>query len=161
MTAKQPFKRQHNADTDLFRQPTCLTGFTIDFEVAERSILTAHGHCDVVHRNLVVGPVGYSAQLSLKRADSLAELGPLPSWSTPPGAIIWGSTNGGNIRDIEDHYGKVALNGREWIEPGAYRLMAHAKSHSSSAPYTDGLIEVLVEGGRGLNCLIVDVEPAP
>ena len=123
--------------------------------------MTAHGHCNVSHRDLVNAAVGFSTQLSLKRAATLAELGPQPVTSTPPGAVIWGSTNGGNIVKREDHYGLTALNGREWLEPGAYRLMVHGKSHSDAAPNTDGLIEVLVEGGKGLNCLIVDVEPVP
>lgn len=65
-----------------------------------------------------------------------------------------GSTNGGNILSETDHYGKIIWNGCALLQPGCYRVMAHANSHSSLAPTTDGLAEVLVEGGAGLNCLI-------
>lgn len=150
-----PIKRQHNSDTDFFRGWTCLTGLTMDFVIDEPQWIELDGHMDVHHRGIVNGVIGYAGSLSYVSAPTLAQLPAAPAWSTPPGTRIDGSVNGGNISDETQHYGKIVWNGLQLLQPGAYRIMAHANSHSSISGNTiDGLAEVLVEGGKGLNCLI-------
>lgn len=156
----EPIFRQHNADTDFFRQWTCLTGLTMDFEIDEPQWIVLQGHMDVHHRGLVSGVIGYAGALSCIRTDSIFELPASVSWSTPLANRLPGSTNGGNILSDTQHYGKIIWSGCKLLEPGSYRFMAHANSHSSLAPNTDGLAEVLVEGGLGLNCLIATFHPA-
>lgn len=151
-----PIHRQHNSDTDFFRAWTCISGLTMDFEIDTPQIVVFTGHLDVKHRGLVAGVIGYAGALSVHSCPTLADLPPLPTWATPMGVRIPGSTNGGNILNrSEHHYGKIVWSGMKLLEPGAHRIMAHANSHSSiNNNNTDGLAEVLVEGGLGLNCLI-------
>ena len=154
-----PIHRQHNTDTDFFRAWTCLSGLTMDFEIDTPQIIVLTGHMDVHHRGLVNGVIGYAGALSVHSCQTLADLPPIPTWATPMGVRIPGSTNGGNILNQDAHYGKIVWSGMKLLEPGCHRIMAHANSHSSLAPYTDGLAEVLVEGGLGLNCLIATFHP--
>lgn len=154
-----PIYRQHNSDTDFFRAWTCLSGLTMDFEIESPQIVVLTGHLDVKHRGQITGitgVIGYAGALSVHSCPTLADLPPPPTWSTPMGVRIPGSTNGGNIINrSEHHYGKIAWNGMVLLEAGAHRIMAHANSHTSiNNNSTDGLAEVLVEGGLGLNCLI-------
>lgn len=151
-----PIHRQHNSDTDFYRAWTCLSGLTMDFEIDSPQIVVLTGHLDVKHRGLVNGVIGYAGALSVHSCPTLADLPPFPTWSTPMGVRIPGSTNGGNILNrSEHHYGKIVWNGMVLLEPGCHRIMAHANSHTSINNNTiDGLAEVLVEGGLGLNCLI-------
>lgn len=155
-----PLVRQHNASTDFFRQWTCLSQLTMDFVVDEPQWLVLTGHLDVVHRNLINGVLGYAGKLSLISAPSLNNLPVTPSWYTPPGTTLEGSINSGNILDITQHYGKICWNAAKLLTPGAYRVLAHANSHSSiNGNSTDGLAEVLVEGGKGLNILVATFHP--
>lgn len=146
-----PIFRQHNSDTDFFRKWTCIVGLTMDFEVDEPQHIVLSGHLDVHHRGVVSGVIGYAGALSiLQYTDTL----PAPTWDAPMGERLAGSTNGGNILSETDHYGKIIWSGCRLLQPGKYRVMAHANSHSSLGPNTDGLAEALIEGGSGLNCLI-------
>lgn len=149
-----PIYRRHDSDTDFFRAWTCFAGMVMDFELDEPQIVVLLGHMDVHHRGLVSGVIGYAGMLSYVSAPTLAELPGPCSWSTPPGSLIYGSTNGGNILSETQHYGKIAFNGFQLLPAGAHRIMAHGNSHSNLASGTDGLAETLVEGGLGLNCLI-------
>jgi hypothetical protein len=152
-----PIHRQHNTDTDFFRAWTCITGLTMDFEIDEPQYIVLSGHLDVHHRGIVNGVIGYAGALSIVSCpDKLAD----PTWSTPMGERLAGSTNGGNILSETQHYGKIAWNGMKLLQPGRYRVLAHANSHSSLGPTTDGLAEVLIEGGQGLNCLIATFQAA-
>jgi len=150
-----PIFRQHNSDTDFFRAWTCINGLTMDFDVDEPQWVVFNGQMDVHHRGIVNGVIGYAGCLSILSAATLASLPPPPVWNTPPAVRIDGSTNGGNILSETQHYEKIVWGGCKLLEPGAYRVMAHANSHSSiNNNSTDGLAEVLVEGGKGLNYLI-------
>lgn len=153
----EPIHRQHNSDTDFFRQWTCIVGLTMDFEIDEPQHIVLSGHMDVHHRGLVSGVIGYAGALSIVECE---ELPPAPTWNTPMGERFPGSTNGGNILSETDHYGKIVWSGTKLLQPGRYRVMAHGNSHSSLAPNTDGLAEVLVEGSGGLNCLVATFFPA-
>ena len=156
-------RQQHGAH--FFRAWTCLSGLAMDFEIDEPQVIVLTGHMDVHHRGMaaanITGVIGYAGALSVHSCPTLADLPPSPTWATPMGVRIPGSTNGGNILNETQHYGKVAWNGMVLLEPGCHRIMAHANSHSSLAPYTDGLAEMLVEGGLGLNCLIATFHAAP
>lgn len=155
-------KKQHNWGTDLFLRPTYLAGFTHVFVVDKPSHLTVQGHINLHHRGIAVGAVGFATWLSLEKADTVEELGPDPSTLSPydSSTRIEGSVSAGNISDVAHHYGETVLDGYELLEPGAYRLTVQGVSHSDAAPGVDGLIEVQVEGGEGLNCMIVRVEEA-
>lgn len=155
----------HDTHTDLARQWTRIYGLTIDLEVTIDSHLFLYGHINLEHRNLVDGPVGFGLCMSLKRADTHDGLGPYPTDSvgSPIGYQILGSKTGGNIRDIEDHYGYPSLDGYASLEPGWYRVEVWGASHSSLAPDTDGLIHVLIgdgdyESGR-YNQLVARITP--
>lgn len=132
----------------------------MDFEVDEPQWIVLHGHMDVHHRGIVSGVIGYAGALSMISAPCLADLPAGITWSTGMGTRLQGSTNGGNILSDTDHYGKIAWHGCALLQPGCYRVMAHANSHSSLGPTTDGLAEVLIEGGSGLNCLIATFHAA-
>lgn len=146
-----PIHRQQNSGAHFFRQWTCLSGLTMDFEIDEPQYIVLSGHLDVHHRGIVNGVIGYAGALSIL---SYIEKMPTPTWSYPMGERLAGSTNGGNILNETQHYGKIVWNGMKLLQPGKYRVLAHANSHSSLGPNTDGLAEVLVEGSGGLNCLI-------
>lgn len=153
-------RQQHGAH--FFRAWTCLSGLTMDFEIDEPQVVVLTGHMDVHHRGLVNGVIGYAGALSVHSCPTLADLPPSPTWATPMAVRIPGSTNGGNILSETQHYGKVAWNGMVLLEPGAHRIMAHANSHTSIDNNSrDGLVEMLVEGGLGLNCLIATFHAAP
>jgi hypothetical protein len=154
-----PIIRQHNTDTDFFRVWTCIVGLTMDFEIDEPQHVILSGHLDVHHRGIVQGVIGYAGALSIVAVNPGGDFPPFPTSATPMGERFSGSTNGGNILNETDHYGKIAWNGARLLQPGKYRVLAHANSHSSLAPNTDGLAEVLVEGGAGLNCLIATFHP--
>jgi hypothetical protein len=158
-----PIFRQQNSDTDFYRQWTCLTGLTMNFTIDEAQWVVFNGQMDVHHRGIVNGVIGFAGTLSIIGAPTLAQLPASPVWSTPPGERLEGSTNGGNILSETQHYGKIVWGGCKLLQPGAYRVMAHANSHSSISDNSiDGLAEVLVEGGKGLNYLIAsfyDAQP--
>lgn len=157
--------RQHNASTDCFRAWTNLSGFAAEFEVTVPTVMTVHGHADIKHRGQetgIMGVVGYAGALSIFSAPTLAQLPPPPVWSTPLGTVLPGSINGGNIYDRTMHYGRLIWTGFAVIEPGAYRVMAHCNSHTSiGGNAVDGLVEILVEGSKGLNSMIIRLDPLP
>ncbi len=158
----QIVKKQHDCDTDLFLTPTYLVGLAHQFTVDVDSHLTIQGHVNLHHRGLVDGPVGFGVWASLERADSLAELSTAPDTLSPydSSTKMDGSVSAGNITDVVQHYGEAVLDGYEYLTPGAYRVTVQGVSHSDLAPSTDGLIEVQVESGKGLNCMIIRVEDA-
>lgn len=156
----EPIFRQHNADTDFYRQWTCLNGLTMDFEIDEPQWVVLTGHMDVHHRGLVSGVIGYAGQLShIELEGPLVTPQAVLTWNCPAGERMVGSVNGGNILSETQHYGKIVWNGMKLLQPGCHRIMAHANSHSSLGPNTDGLAEALVEYGSGLNCLIATFHP--
>lgn len=152
-----PIMRRHDGASQLFRAWTCLSLLTIDFEVTEPTWVNLHGFADVKHRNLVNGVIGYAGLLSWM---PIAAGAPAPSWNTAPGTPMWESCSTGNILSVTHHYGKIVWGALALFQPGRYRIMAHANSHSDLAPSTDGLAEMLVEGGRGRNCLIATFQRA-
>ncbi len=158
----QVFKKQHNFDTDLFRAPTYLVGFTQEFTVDVDSHLTIQGHVNLHHRGLVNGAVGFATWVSMERADTVSELSPIPSTLSAydSSTAIPGSISAGNISDVAHHYGETVLDGYAYLTPGSYRVTVQGVSHSDLAINTDGLIEIQVEGGKGLNCMIIRVEDA-
>ena len=153
-------KKQHNWATDLFRQSTYLVGFTHVFEVCQPSHLTVAGHLNLAHRGISLGAVGFASWLSLESAATIADLGPNPGTLSPYDTTtrIPGSVSAGNISDISHHYGETVFDGYEHLDPGAYRLTVQGVSHSDAAPNTDGLIQVQVEAGKGLNVIIIRIE---
>ena len=152
--------KQHNWDTDLFLYPTYITGFTTVIEVTQPSVVTIQGHVNLHHRGIVNGAVGYATWLSLESASDVPSLGSDPGTLSPYDAStrLDGSVSAGNIRDVQQHYGETVLDGYAVLQPGAHRITVQGVSHSDLAPTTDGLIEVHVEGGKGLNCMIIRVD---
>ena len=144
--AQQVYKAQHYSDTDLFRDYSRLSDLSIDFCVSERSIIETSGYIGLTHRNLVKGPVGYAVRIGYYAAPSLAALGPR-TWGATPGqyrGIQWipGAKSAGNIASIEAHYAEANLSSLVLLPAGCYRFEVWGNSHSSAAPYADGLIEV-------------------
>ncbi len=142
----QAIKTQHWQDTDLFRNYSRINGLTTDFCVVAVSHVQTSGFLGLTHRNLVVGPVGWAVRISYRTAQTLAELGPKPGGASPGGYAgsnwIPGAKSAGNIASIEHHYAEANLSSYMLVLPGCYRLEVWGNSHSSSAPSTDGLIEV-------------------
>ena len=144
--AQQVYKVQHYSDTDLFRDYSRISDLSVDFCVSEPSIVETSGYIGLTHRNLVKGPVGYAVRIGYYSAPSLAALGPR-TWGATPGqyrGIQWipGAKSAGNIASIEAHYAEANLSSLVLLPAGCYRFEVWANSHSSSAPYADGLIEV-------------------
>lgn len=144
--AQQVYKVQHSSDTDLFRDYSRISDLSVDFCVSERSIVETSGFIGLTHRNLVKGPVGYAVRIGYYAAPSLAALGPR-TWGATPGqyrGIQWipGAKSAGNIASIEHHYAEASLSSLVALPAGCYRFEVWGNSHSSTAPNTDGLIEV-------------------
>lgn len=155
------YKTHNTSSTDLFYKWTRLSGFTQDFEILEDSHLTIMGHVNLHHRGLVNGPVGWALRPSLTRAETLADLGPKPtSAAGKPGTWIKGGKTGSNILSEAQHYAEGNFLAYERLSPGAYRLEIWGCSYSTLAPTTDGLIEVLGDGGADdpYNQLITRIE---
>lgn len=144
--AQQVYKVQHSSDTDLFRDYSRISDLSVDFCVSEPSIVETSGYIGLTHRNLVNGPVGYAVRIGYYAAPSLAALGPR-TWGATPGqyrGLAWvpGAKSAGNIASIEAHYAEANLSSLIALPAGCYRYEVWANSHSSAAPYADGLIEV-------------------
>lgn len=152
--------KQHSFATDLFRRPTFLAGFSTVFEVKTASHLIVNGHVNLHHRGLVDGAVGYGCWLGLRREDTLEDLGTNPSTLDESYGLyetIKGSTDSGNIADVAQHYGTAKIDGYKELEKGFYRLCLFGVSHSDLSLNSDGLINVLIEGGEPLNNLIIQL----
>ena len=145
-SADQYFKVQHWSDTDLYRDYSRLSGLTTDFCTDAPARVQTSGYIGLVHRGLVVGPVGWAVRISYRTAPTLADLGPQIYGASPGGYVgsnwIPGAKSAGNISSIEHHYAEANLASAMDVAAGCYRLEVWGNSHSSSAPYTDGLIEV-------------------
>lgn len=151
-------KAHHPWDTDLFRVHNRIGGLSATFQTTGPVDVTTSGHVNLVHRGIVVGPVGWSLWIQYRYATTLEGLAAAPWWR------IKGCKPSGNIASVEEHYKDASLDGYVRFDtPGWYELSVWGSSHSSSAPYTDGLIEVNPETGSTWpsNQLIVRVEDVP
>ncbi len=143
-------------NTNCFREMTAMSQTKIDFQIFEPSHITLIGHFNMHHRGLVNGAVGYVLQLTYKYATTQEGLG-----NTTKKSIK--GRSGGNIHNETHHYAEGNIDGYLKADDiGWYRIQAWCNSHSSLAPNTDGLIEVLGDGGSAApyNQLTVQVHPS-
>ncbi len=148
---------------DLFWDYKRIVPLTIDFHVDAQSHVSISGGADIVHRGAVTGNTGV-----IEYACIVGYRGPVSSVSNFPSASstveptwIQGTANGGNIYNLEDHYGRVDFDGYQKVTTsGWYRVEVWCHSRSSLYPNVDGLSEINAESGVPLNALIVRVEEA-
>lgn len=144
------WKVREYADTDLFRVPYRISGMTVTFQTTGPADVLTLGHLNLRHRCFYgVTAVGYGVYVRYRFATTEAGL------ATAPLADL--AISSGNIRDCAHHYADAGLESYQRVTPGWYRYEVWAGSHSSDAPYTDGLLEVNPEGGT-VNQFIVRVE---
>lgn len=161
----QIFTKNQYVKVDLLGGPTYLWNrfhsLTTTFEVTKTSHLTLGGHINLVHRNLVVGPVGFAIRAYLigpYASESDVNAVPYPGpVSNVPFTVIHGSTISGNITNIEEHYKEVPLYGYKVIDPGWYRVEIWGNSHSSASSYS-GLLSTYPANGLPYNELLVRIE---
>jgi hypothetical protein len=123
--------------TDLFRTWNEPGGFRQRFHVPDAGVVIPFLNADLIHRNLVSGPVGWGLRVQHRMAPTEGGLG-AALWAWIPHHYA-----AGNIASIEDHYGGRAsfaplpIPNATWVE-----LRVMGNSHSSAAPNTDGLAEL-------------------
>ena len=155
----QIIKSSHCASTDLFLEWTSLEGFTQTFQKTTANTVpmqvSVNGFVGLKHRGIVYGgtakyPIGWATIVTLEYSTN--PFTPVSTYELRPANLSAGgildaiepAKDSGNIYGIDDHYGTGILQGHKQItEPGYYRIRAWGLSHSSVAPTTNGLIEVL------------------
>lgn len=131
---------------------TCIHDLRVDFVTGDcLGEMAFAGMLNFKHRKLNGKQdwIGWGIKLSLRCADSFAQMPAIPAssvnlayWQSAP--ILPFSKVAGNILSAADHYGFAPLAGVADLEPcKAYRLEAWANAHSSAWPDgTNGLIEM-------------------
>lgn len=119
----------------------------------ERTVLLDF-HGDVVHTGGSYSsshPFGFSFRLCKRSADSEQELEMAPfQW-------IDNAVGGGNVLSLSHHYGNKTICSYTKVSPGWHEFSVIGSGHSYLS--SESAIQILAEGGKGLNCLRVTVLP--
>lgn len=142
-----------------------ITEFKIRFRLAERRQVKIDFHADVKHvgtgaESSMVS--GFSFRLYRRESSDLAAL------SASPLIFIKNAVSGGNVsEETPQHYGNTAIPAvpnpsddpetSGFLEPGYHEIVVFGSGHSRLT--STNLLQMLVEGGQGLNALIVTVQP--
>lgn len=148
------FNKRHNWSSQIFRAGSRIADLTTDFEVIDPVLLVTHGRLNFNHRNIAPGAVFVSSRIGYRRYDDRASMPPYPTgarseplWQNGSHKITWvpGSKDGGNIRDVTQHYGSTSLTSMVPLtEPGWYRFEVWAFSGTDTPGYStrDDLIDI-------------------
>lgn len=132
-------------------------GFTFDIAADEAGVALVDYRVNVAHvGNLFsptfLGAIGTGAQFTFKYSHTFPGLDSA-AWQVPANS----KSNGVNIDERNPaHYANVGLSTSIPIQPGFYRFTLFMTAHTDGDT-RDGLAQVLVEGGKGLNGLRVTV----
>lgn len=161
------FLRSCNQNIPLSKVGVELYPIRIRVLISEPRHVLLDFHGDVIH--VGNGPdagiaVGWSFWIAMRSAPTLAELGQVPF------TTIRNAVGGGNVSERNpQHYGNKTITtaaGEHMsndaplskLSAGAHEFTVFGNCHTDGSS-TDGLIQVLSEYGRGLNCLRVTVLP--
>lgn len=153
-TAHRYFNKRHNWSSQIFRAGSRIADLTVDIEITAPSLLTTSGRVNFEHKNIAPGAVFVSSRIGYRRYADQASMPTFPTgarseplWQNSAHPITWvpGSKDGGNIRDVTQHYGCTSLDSMiNLTEAGWYRFEVWAFSGTDSAGYStrDDLITV-------------------
>lgn len=138
--------------THLFSE---LPQFRIRFRLDSPRIVLFDFHADVVHVGVgsdIDKPVGYSFRIVRRSGNDLASLN-AANFDNIDHAV-----GGGNVRDLQQHYGNKTIPSGDILEAGYHEIGILGSGHTS-ATTTLGLLRMNVENGKGLNSLRIVVLP--
>jgi hypothetical protein len=155
----QFINKRHNWSSTIFRAGSRLCDLTTDFVVSEPSLITTTGYVNFKHRGIAPGAVGVSAYIGYRSAEALTDFGPLPPgarnepvYDAPDNVITWipGAKDGGNLRDVTQHYLTLNLASAILLPPAAYRVEVWAFAHTDSVGFEtrNDLVEVNRDTGQ-------------
>lgn len=154
------FMKSCNTPVPLTSSGVEISETRIRFELAEERCALFDFHADVTHTGSgsdASVAVGFSFWIVHRHATTEAALNSMP-WTYIPNAV-----GGGNVSERNpQHYGnKAIVSGAPSdakLQPGFHEISVVANGHTDGSS-TQGIINMLVEGGKGLNCLRVTVLP--
>jgi len=130
--------------------------FRLRFELTESAAAKVMLHVDVVHRGEYTGyngVIGVAFHLGYRYAETEAGL------DTAEATLPVNALGGYNISERDpDHYGQNTIFDAWQLDAGFYEVVVYGSAHSSGSS-ADGLAGILVENGRGLNRLLVEIDP--
>lgn len=133
-----------------------LPQFRIRFRLDTPRIALFDFHADVVHVGTgsdVDKPVGYSFRIVRRQGKDLATL------NSSAFQNIDHAVGGGNVSELNpQHYGNKTIPSGAVLDAGYHEIGILGSGHTSATATLD-LLRMLVEGGKGLNCLRVTVLP--
>lgn len=130
--------------------------FRVRFRLDCPRIVLFDLHADVIH----VGgasdtdkPVGYSFRIVRRFGNDL------PALNGAAFEYIDNAVGGGNVRDLQQHYGNKTIPSGMILEAGYHEVSVLGSGHTS-ATSTLGLLRMALDGyGLGMNCLRVVILP--
>lgn len=130
--------------------------FRIRFAISEPRAVAVDFHGCVIH----VGDgadagvaVGYSFRVCHRSAPTFSQLGVQPFIGCENGV------SGGNVCERNpDHYGQTPVVDGLFLQAGCHEISISASGHTDGSP-NEGILRMLVEGGKGANRLRVLVLP--
>lgn len=135
-----------------------ISPFTYRFEILRPTVCVLNFQANFVHRGeklipQYLGVVGVGVSVEYRKSATEASV------SSAPLKRFDNASSGINIYDRNPaHYGAVAISTAELLTAGFYELVVYGSAHTD-ADSRDGIAAFLVEGGRGLNGLVLTFLP--
>ena len=148
-------KRSCNTGVALPRAGIVIDGFRIAFKLNESRVVAIDAHLNYVHTGAGgwTGVIAVSCPLMYRFGATEAALN-AASW------VVYdqNAVTGANILSTTDHYLSESLVDAFQLGAG-YHEFSIGGSSAVDSQTIDGLAAVLVEGGNGRNCLVVEIKP--
>ena len=151
-------KKSVDEQTPLPQVAAIIAPLTVRFELVAPTVCTLNFQTNFVHRGELftpsyLGVVGVGVSFEYKYAQTKAGVlaAPLQRFKN--------ASSGMNIYDRNPaHYGSATVVTAELLQAGFYELVCYGTAHTD-ADSRNGLVGMLIEGGRGLNGLVITLAP--
>lgn len=151
-------KKSVDEQTPLPQVAAIIAPLTVRFELVAPTVCTLNFQTNFVHRGELftpsyLGVVGVGVSFEYKYAQTKAGVlaAPLQRFKN--------ASSGMNIYDRNPaHYGSASVVSAELLQAGFYELVCYGTAHTD-ADSRNGLAGLLIEGGRGLNGLVITLAP--